>query len=83
MTILSVSPQGPNVTSGRVDRHSKLSENNPIIVDTKPLSEPCLRYLRTRLLDNTLHLKEDNKFTMIRGFGKGYNESNLLNFSHV
>jgi len=27
---------------------------------TMPLTEPCLRYLRTRLLDNTLHVKGIN-----------------------
>jgi hypothetical protein len=50
---------------------------------TTPLTEPCLRYLRTRLLDNTLHLEADNKFTVIRGVGSGYNLSSLLNFSQV
>ena len=31
--------------------------NFPALVITTPLTEPCLRYLRTRLLNSTLHVR--------------------------
>ena len=46
----------------KAPRRTRLLCATPVIFsrqssEIKPLTEPCLRYLRTRLLNNTLHIK--------------------------
>jgi len=48
----------------------------------RPLPEPCLRYLRTRLLMSTLH-DQAKRFTIIRGRGSGNFLRKRLNFSQL